>query len=86
MLQVSIKDTNTNEVIYDNEVSAIIMQAVENDDIRSIQNFTADASVTDIIRCIEATKKAVSAASRSLTKAIDAAIEHVLLDINKTNE
>ena len=40
MLQVTIKDTKTNEVIYDEQVSMIFMQAPEKNGIRSIMAYT----------------------------------------------
>lgn len=74
MLQVTIKDTKTNEVIYDGEVSMVIMQAAEKDGIRAIRHVTKDASLNDVLGCIKTAGKAVSDAKDFLSKALSCAI------------
>lgn len=62
MLHVSIKDTKTNEVIYDEEVSMLIMLASEKDSIRTIRHTTDDAGITEIVCLTEAlTREAMEA-------------------------
>lgn len=74
MLQVTIKDTKTNEVIYDGEVSMVIMQAAEKDGIRTIRHTTKDASLDDVLGCIITVRKAASDAGDLLSKALSCAI------------
>jgi len=57
MLHVSIKDTKTNEVIYDEEVSMLIMLATEKDSIRTIRHTTEDADITEIMCLTKALTK-----------------------------
>ena len=75
MLQVTIKDTKTNEVIYDGEVSMVIMQAVEKDGIRAIRHTTEDADLSDILSCFKAARKASNEANEILSKALSFAID-----------
>lgn len=74
MLQVTIKDTKTNEVIYDEQVSMVIMQAAEKDGTRDIRHTTKDASISDILSCFKAARKASDAANAVLSKALSFAI------------
>lgn len=74
MLQVTIKDTKTNEVIYDGEVSTVIMQAAEKDGIRAIRHATNDASLNDVLGCIKTAGKTMSDARDFLSKALSCAI------------
>lgn len=73
MLHVSIKDTKTNEVIYDEEVSMVFMQTAEKDGIRVIRHTTEDADITDIMSCIKALTKAASEAKGVLSQAFEQA-------------
>ena len=74
MLQVTIKDTKTNEVIYDGEVSMVIMQAAEEGGIRAIRYTTEDADISDILSCLKAARKASNEANDLLSKAFEQAI------------
>ena len=80
MLQVTIKDIKTNEVIYDEQVSMVIMQAAENVGIRAIRHATEDASISDVMNCIETARKAVSDAKNLLSKAFEQAIGDCCLE------
>lgn len=74
MLHVSIKDTKTNEVIYDEEVSMLIMVASEKDSIRTIRHMTDDADISDIMCCIKALTKATSEAKNILSQTFEQAL------------
>ena len=74
MLQVTIKDINTNEVIYDGEVSMVIMQAAEKGGIRAIRHMSEDAGLSDILSCFKAARKASDEANDVLSKALRCAI------------
>lgn len=70
MLQVTIKDTKTNEVIYDEQVSMVLMQAAEENGIRSIRHTSEDASLNDVLSCIKAARGEASKSSDLLLKAL----------------
>lgn len=74
MLQVTIKDTKTNEVIYDGEVSMVIMQAAEKDGIRAIRHTTEDASLNDVLNCVKSAVDEASEAKHLVLKAFGQAI------------
>lgn len=80
MLHITIKDLNTNEVIYDEQVSFIVMQAAEKDGTRSIRHKTEDASVNDIMGCINAVRKEATEVLELLAKAVDEALDAVCSD------
>lgn len=86
MLQVTIKDIKTNEVIYDEQVSMVIMQAAEKNGIRSIRHTSEDASLNDVLNCIETARKAVSDAKGSLSKAFEQAIGRTNFEKGETDE
>ena len=70
MLQVTIKDIKTNEVIYDEQVSMVIMQAAEKDGTRDLRHTTEDASLSDVLGCVKTARKAASDAGDLLSKAL----------------
>lgn len=74
MLQITIKDAKTNEVIYDGEVSMVIMQAAEKGGIRVIRHTSEDAGLSDILSCLKAARKASDEANDVLSKALSFAI------------
>ena len=74
MLQVTIKDIKTNEVIYDGEVSMVLMQAAEKGGIRAIRHTTEDADLTDILSCIKAVIEEATKAKHLMSKALSFAI------------
>lgn len=71
MLHVSIKDVKTNEVIYDEEVSMLIMQASEKDGIRTIRHTTEDADIPDIMCCMKALTEAASETKNILSQVFE---------------
>lgn len=86
MLQVTIKDIKTNEVIYDEQVSMVIMQAVEKDRVRSIRHMSEDASLSDVLNCIKTARNAVSDAKGSLLKAFEQATGRTNFEKGETDE
>lgn len=74
MLHVSIKDTKTNEVIYDEEVSLLIMLASEKDFIRTIRHMTDDASALDVVCLTEALTREASNVEVIHSQAFDQAL------------
>ena len=80
MLQITIKDTNTSEVIYDSEVSMVIMQAAEKDGIRAIRHKTDDASVGDTVRCVKSAIDEATEAKQLLLNVFEQAIDEINLD------
>ena len=86
MLQVTIKDIKTNEVIYDEQVSMVIMQAAENDGIRAIRHTTEDASISDILSCVKSARKASDEANDVLSKAFEQAIGRTNFEKGETDE
>lgn len=80
MLQITIKDAKSNEVIYDEQVSYVIMQAAEKDGIRSIRHKTEDASSKAIMGCINAVRTEATEILELLAKAVDEAIDTVCSD------
>lgn len=80
MLHVSIKDTKTNEVIYDEEVSMLIMLASEKDSIRTIRHMTDDADIPEIMCLTKALTKAASDAKDLLSQAFKQALS--LIDVD----
>ena len=54
MLHVTIKDTKTNEVIFDNEVSTVAMQAVGREKTSRIRYMTEDAEPFEVFLCTRA--------------------------------
>lgn len=83
MLHVSIKDTKTNEVIYDEEVSMLIMVASEKECIRTIRHMTDDADTPDIMCCIKALTKAASESKDALSQAFERALGLTDVDNDK---
>lgn len=80
MLQITIKDTKSNEVIYDEQVSFIVMQAAEGDGTRSIRHKTEDASANDIMGCINAVRKEAAEILELLANTVDEALDAVCSD------
>lgn len=80
MLQVTIKDNKTNEVIYDGQVSMVIMQAAEKDGTRSIRHNTEDASIRDVINCVKAVVQEAAEVKQILSEAFVQAIDEINLD------
>lgn len=78
MLQVTIKDNNTNEVIYDGQVSVINMHATEEDEVRSVWHISNEASLFDMLNCIEAVKKASQDLTNIVAKSINQTIDVTL--------
>lgn len=78
MLQITIKDTKSNEVLYDDQVSVILMQAAEKDGVRSIRYITNDSSLTDLMNCVEATKNAVTEAKTVLRKVFERTLAKIV--------
>lgn len=74
MLQVSIKDTKTNEVIYDEEVSMIIMLASEKDSIRAIRHVTDDADIPEVMCLTKALTREATEAKNILSQAFKQAL------------
>lgn len=74
MLQVTIKDTKTNEVIYDGEVSMVIMQAAEKNGIRAIRHKTEEASLSDVMNCVKSAVEEATEAKHLLSKVLSCAI------------
>ena len=70
MIHVRIEDMNTNEVIYDREVSMVIMQAAAENRIRSIRHASEGASLNDVLNCVEAARGEASKSSDLLLKAL----------------
>lgn len=71
MLHVSIKNTKTNEVIYDEEVSILIMLAAEKDSIRVIRDMTEDVDIPDIMCLTKALTKEANEARGLLSQAFE---------------
>lgn len=80
MLQVTIKDTKTNEVIYDGEVSMVFMQAAEKDGIRAIRHTTKDANLNDVLSCMKIAGKVAWDTKDFLSKAFEQAIDETNFD------
>lgn len=70
MLQVTIKDIKTNEVIYDEQVSMVIMQAAEKNGVRAIRHMTKDAGISDMLSCIQTARKEVLESRNILLKGL----------------
>lgn len=83
MLHVSIKDTKTNEVIYDEEVSILIMLASEKDRIRTIRHMTDDAGVPDVVCLTEALTREASNVEVILSQVFDQALGLTNFDNDK---
>ena len=75
MLQVTIKDIKTNEVIYDEQVSMVIMQAAEKDGVRAIRHMTKDAGISDMLSCVQTAGKEVLRTRDILLKGLSQMIE-----------
>lgn len=80
MLHITIKDTKTNEVIYDGKVSMVIMQATEKDGVRSIRHKTEDTSICDVINCVKSVVQEAAEVKQILSEAFDQAIDEINLD------
>lgn len=80
MLHITIKDTNTNEVVYDSEVSMVIMQAAEKDGIRAIRHRTEDASVGDTVGCVKSAIDEAVEAKQILLSVFEQTIDEINLD------
>lgn len=80
MLHITIQDNNTNEVIYDGDVSMIIMQGVEKNGIRSIKHRTEDAGVGDMIRCVKSAIDEAAEAKQILLNVLEQAIDRIDFD------
>ena len=78
MLHITIKDLKTDEVIYDNQVSMVIMQASENGCmVRKIRHTTEDAVMEDVLGCVDAAVKEAAEAKSIMLHALGSAIMEV---------
>lgn len=68
MLKVTIKDNATNEVLYDDEVRALVFTAREPDGIRFIQRLGAGEDKTDLARVIASERKRVRESEKKILK------------------
>lgn len=75
MLQVTIKDIKTNEVIYDEQVCMIIMQAIEEKGVRSLRQTSEEADLSDVVACFEAVRQASVDANNVLLKSLNYAMK-----------
>lgn len=80
MLRITIKDLDKGELIYDNDVSMVIMQAVEKDGIRAIRHKTEDASVSDTFRCVKSAVDEAAEAKQILFNVFAESIDEINLD------
>lgn len=80
MLQVTIQDTVTNEVIYDREVSVIALQAVDRTNLIVLRHMTDDSEPGDVLRCLNATLRAAEESKNLLTNAVNKVLGGVYTD------
>lgn len=86
MLHITIKDTKSNKVIYDGEVSMVFMQAAEKDGIIAIRHTTEDASLSDVLNCTKTAIKSALDTKDSLSKAVEKAICETNFEKGETDE
>ena len=77
MLHVTIKDTTKNEVIFDDEVSAIAMQAVGRKNITRLRYTVEDADPLDTLSCHNALMAEASEVKNLFSKAFDQAFSQI---------
>lgn len=71
MLHVTIKDTETNEVVYDcQEVSAIAMQAVDREKITALRHTAEGGDPKDTLLCMKVLLKEASEAKNLISEAL----------------
>lgn len=75
MLQITIQDNNTNEVIYDREVTAIALQAVDREKVTRLKRVTEDAEPDDVILLIEAMSRTSAEVKKYLAHAVEKALD-----------
>lgn len=80
MLHITIKDNNTNEVIYDGQVSMVILNATEKDGVRTIRHKTEDASIGDVIKCVKSVVQEAAEVKQLLSEAFIQAIDEINID------
>ena len=82
MLHVTIKDTITNEVILDNEVCTIAVQAVGREKTVRIRHTTKDAVPMDVFLCAKALIQEASEAKKIISDALEKAVGKTYFGIN----
>lgn len=82
MLHVTIKDTKTNEVIFDNEVCAIAVQAVGREKTVRIRHTTEDAEPMDAFLCARAVIQEASEAKKIFSDALEKAVGKTYFETN----
>ena len=80
MLHVTIKNTETNEIIYDREVSVIAMQVVDGESGASIRHMAGDADLKDLLACIKIMQKAAIEGRKLLSETLTEVLGKVNLD------
>lgn len=75
MLHVTIKDTKTNEVIFDNDVSAVAMQAVDRENTSRIRHTSEDADPFDVFLCTRALIQEAEEAKEICSGALKSVLE-----------
>ena len=70
MLQVTIKDDKTNEVIFDKEVFAIAVQAVDRKNTSRLRHASEDAKPFDVVLCARAVIQEAEDAKKNIFRYI----------------
>ena len=86
MLHVTIKDTKTNEVVYDNQVTMSIMQAAEKDRVIALSRISNDASLNDIFSCLKVLNEATDNANEMLSGALKIMVGSQFFDKSKYDD
>lgn len=79
MLQVTIKDIKTNEVIFDDEVSVVAMQAVGRENITRLRHKAEGASELDIFPCHKALMAEASEVKNLYSEAVQRALDKCVI-------
>lgn len=82
MLHVTIKDTTTDEVIYDNDVSAIALQAVDREKTSRLRHTSEDAEPADVFLCTRATIQEAKEVKKIISDAIEKEVGKTYFEIN----
>lgn len=71
MLHVKIKDTKTNEVVFDREVCTIAVQAVDREKTSRLRHTSEDAEPFDVFLCVRAVIQEASEAKKIISDALE---------------
>ena len=80
MLQVTIKDTKTNEVIFDDEVSTVVMQAVGREKTSRIKHTSEDAEPFEVFLCTRALIQEAEEAKKICSGTLTSVLEKIIFD------